>query len=196
MKAGLRLGLARLHWKHCHAFRFAHKPLCPQFRSDLLHIRGIWLCRSCCLLWLGILLGNLLWLAVADTLPPYFIAVYLAMLLFVSLPSLPVAYKSLPRLLRDMLRFGAGLLIAATPFVAIRLSLIAGLLGALYILLFRHFYLRSRRRRSNASCRDCPARNAEVVCEGFRLQTDCLRRYEEEATEYLYAKGYVPPGFG
>ena len=52
-----RLGLARIYWRHCTAFHFAHKPLCAQYRGDLILVRGVWLCRSCSCLWLGIACG-------------------------------------------------------------------------------------------------------------------------------------------
>lgn len=191
-----RLGLARIYWKHCAAFHFAHKPLCAQYRADLLCVRGVWLCRSCTCLWLGIgcgVLGWWTWLAAippAALLPGYLGGLALAMLL-----SLPGCYKRLPRAARDVLRFSGGLCIALAPYIACRVHLWAGLGSIAAILLFRHCYLRSRLRRKLGECRDCPTlRDDSVTCDGFALQRARLSRYQEEATEYLYATGYVPPG--
>ncbi|MCB1218649.1 hypothetical protein KDL44_14795 [bacterium] len=194
MNIRLRLGLARIHWKHSLAFRFAHRPLCPRYRADLLRVRGIWLCRSCCLLWLGIVSGNLIWLLPLPQPSVSYAGGYMAVLATVAILSFPAIYRPLPRLLRDLLRFSAGLLIAATPFVAIRLSLATGIIGAVLILLFRQYYLRSALRRRQRVCTDCPAGVEQPVCDGFSQQVEGLRRYEEEATEFLYTRGYVPPG--
>lgn len=195
MDARRRLGLARIYWRNCAAFHFAHKPLCAQFRSELLRCGPLWLCRSCCWLWLGIAAGSLTWLILSRTAPARLLAAYAILLSATMLLSLPSPYKRLPRMLRDLLRFSAGLCIALAPYIALRVSLWAGLLSILAILLFRHFYLRSSLRRRLSQCRACPAssENGEV-CEGFALQRACLSRYQNEATEYLYQTGYVPPG--
>lgn len=39
---------------HSYTYRFAHKPLCSRFRSDVLNVGGIFLCRSCTMIWLGL----------------------------------------------------------------------------------------------------------------------------------------------
>jgi hypothetical protein len=187
--------LWRIYWKHCAAFHFAHKPLCGQYRADLLHLRGFWLCRSCCLLWLGVALGALswLWLPVLDH--SALLKCYLAGLGLTILFSLPLPYKRLPRAIRDLLRLCGGLSIALAPYIALRVNLWIGLASICAILLFRYCYLRSRLRRSLTQCRSCPAiASPDVICRGFARQHAGLSAYQAEATAFLYASDYVPPG--
>ena len=57
---------------------------------------------------------------------------------------------------------------------------------------FWRIYFRRRRIAKLEACGSCSQLRAGQICEGFAYQAEHLRRYEQAATEYLLAGGYVP----
>ena len=172
-------------WRH----RFAHKPLCDRFARDVLRIGPLHVCRSCTLLYAGIAVGFALWALLPAS--PWALAVGLGAVL---LPSAPPVYTRLPRGVRDVLRFGAGLLLPMTVAVGVGGALAAarGSLAVMWGFWRLYFLLRGARRA--AACNGCPELTAGGICSGFAQQADAFRQYEEAASSMLMSSGQIRSG--
>ena len=108
-----RLFLKALWLKKTHSFYWAHKPLCEKYKEDLLRIKNIHVCRSCCFVYLGVILSSL-FLVFAGSFPTGYGAILLPASLSVTLLlSHPRIYKRLARKLRDGCRFAVGVILVA-----------------------------------------------------------------------------------
>ena len=169
-----------LHFRHGWRYRFAHKPLCDRFAHDVLRIGPLHVCRSCTLLYAGIATGFAAWALLPAS--PWALAAALASVL---LPSAPQVYTRLPRHVRDVLRFGAGLLLPMAVAVGVAGRLIPAL-GALAVMWgFWRLYFHLRLARRATACNGCPELNAGGICSGFAQQANAFRQYEEAASALL-----------
>ena len=173
-------------------FLWAHKPLCPRFTRDVLKIGRLHLCRSCTLAWSGIAASIVsTWLFksyITEYGLPFALTLIAPLLLF----SFPSIYKSLPRIIRDILRFGMGLAIPLTIYISLYINLPAGSILLLILVAFWWYYLHLRKRRKLTECNGCPELSEPRVCTGFTLQAEGVRQYEEDATKILMNSGYKP----
>ena len=188
----------RLAWKwlwlrHSYPFHFAHKPLCEQFRHDVLHVGPVHVCRSCTLAYAGIAAGGLLCGLVHGPLQEVGARLFFALAAVTLALSFPPWYKTYwPRPMRDVLRFALGLVIALCGYLAVSGQLTAGLAGVVLLATMWKVYGVLRGRQKDRACDRCPELTAEGICAGFALQADRIRQYEEAATEMLLASGDVP----
>ncbi|MDM8524016.1 hypothetical protein QUF80_11670 [Desulfococcaceae bacterium HSG8] len=53
-------------------------------------------------------------------------------------------------------------------------------------------YFRERKTRKLKACDNCSEYGKGEICSGFRIQAQRIRRFEEEATEFIINSGYVP----
>lgn len=191
---GLRV---RLLWlKHAWSFNWAHKPLCERFRENVLRIGPLRVCRSCTCVYAGVGLAGGTLLMTMPGVRAWMLAVLVALLATVFAGSMPRVYGTLPRLLRDALRFGAGALFALATYVGLAGSPVAGLAALSLIYAFWRVYFSRRARRKLRECDGCPELCADRICSGFAAQAEHVRAYQREATELLYSNGGAAlPGF-
>ncbi len=175
-----------------YSFLFAHKPLCSHFQEDTILVRGVYLCRSCVITYLGIIAGCII--TPVAGMSAKSISLFLLVLLLVTLPlSHPAIYKKMPRSLRDILRFNLGVIISFSvllpayyheflfPLVVIGISFI-----------FWKFYYKKRSIRKIQFCEKCSEYQTEAICSGYQMQATLIREYEDKATEFKYKTGYIP----
>ena len=124
---------------------FAHKPLCEKYKSDVIKIKKMYLCRSCSFLYLGLLFG-----VFVKTTALFFVVT----LTLTCLLSSGKIYKTFNRKFRDVLRFSLGFLLINTLYFLASLD-IAGFYGVSIILFSRQFYYKKRKSRKLKECSNC-----------------------------------------
>lgn len=192
MGVSARLYLRWLWLARSYPFLWAHKPLCARFREDVLRFGHVHLCRSCLCLYLGLATG--LVLPVAESKPAgdpagWVLGVLLAVTLVLSGPGV---YKKLPRRVRDLLRFALGLSISLWFWRLLAGDVLLSLVLFLITLFSWWRYRGPRVTRKKEACLACAEFTGRGICSGFARQAELIRRYEEEATDYVLATGYVP----
>ena len=172
-------------------FRWAHRPLCARFRSGVIKIRSIHLCRSCICAYCGILTCAIYLILFH---PPSTRAI--TALICLGVPTLamsgPWCYKKLPRALRDILRWTMGAMIALCGYLLICRELIIAVPVAAVLFIFWRVYFKARRKRRLHACEGCEELSIKGICSGCRLQADGVRRYEDTATRLYLASSQVP----
>jgi len=185
----------RLKWlwlRHVYPFYWAHKPLCQSFEEDVLRLGNMHVCRSCFLAYAGIVVTGICCAVFHGEIAPVVVPLFSVLLILTLVLSLPPWYKHLPRAIRDVARTTMGMAIALVGFLTVLGHWIIAPLGAAILIGFWRFYMRLRRRRRQHACDQCSDLHDGVVCPGFSMQTERLRRYEQTATEFLLSTGYVP----
>ncbi len=170
---------------HSRFFRWAHKPLCDHYHHDIIHWGQYHLCRSCTLLWTGLLFGclsGLWWINQAG-------ALLLWNLMFITICaafSWPVFYRNYSRTIRDIIRFFTGFSASCLFIFSGAISWKWGLLSFVILYLSRGLILNKRKRQYNDStCQNCPEYNTEIICSGFRKQAESSREFEILASNYV-----------
>ena len=175
--------------RHTHTFNWAHKPLCERYKSGVLRIGKLYVCRSCLFAYSGILIG----IIAALVYPTHIADLELTRLLFVLVPvvvsSYPRLYKKLPRFSQDILRFVMGGIIGIIPFLLIHRNFISGMTCVFVMGVFWRIYFHQRKIRKLHACDSCPELDLPEICSGFQHQSEAVRLYEIEATELLYRTG-------
>lgn len=195
-RALTRLRERGLWWRHTWTFQFAHGPLCDRHRAGAVRLGAAHVCRSCLALHLAWIVALPVLLGVAPgprTLAGWLIGVSAAVLPL----SWPPLYGRLPRLGRDALRAGAGVLVALTLTAWIqRAWTVAGTASVVLGVGFLA-YARARRQARPHICAGCPELGQPGVCSGYALQAQALRAYEEAASAQAMAawvRSGGPPG--
>ena len=179
-------------WVVCsYRFRWAHRPICGRFRSGVVKVGSVYLCRSCLCAYCGILVCGVLLMVLR---PPAAKAAVALAGLGASVLGLsgPWCYKKWPRGMRDVLRLAMGAVISLCAYLLVCGELIVALAGGGVLLAFWRVYFRMRRRRRLSACDGCEELSAKGVCSGCRLPADGMRRYEEIATGLYLASGRMP----
>ena len=187
-----RLRLKRLWLGHVWTFNWAHKPLCARFREDVVRIRRAYVCRSCLLLYTGLVTGIVLLPVIERPLSFPAVCGGLTLMALTVVLSAPMWYKKWPRCVRDILRFASGLSIAFCFGLLFTGHVAVGIIGAVLMLAFWKVYLHLRGGRKQRACQGCEQLKSGRICAGFAYQAEHIRRYEQAATEYVLAGGYVP----
>jgi len=176
-----------LWWKHTWTFQLAHKPLCSRFHRDVLRLGSLRVCRSCAVMYGSFCVMILAALAV-DVRSVMFpgVATWFTTLVVILL-SAPASYRLASRYARDLLRGAAGMLAAQGALLLVSLEWPYGLgtialLAGAWIVYYR---MERKRARNIDACAGCAEQGVGGVCSGYRYQTSCLRRYEEDATVWL-----------
>ena len=172
-------------------FRWAHRPLCARFRSGTIKIGSIYLCRSCLCAYCGILTCTILLILYQPS-----VTKAVTLLAGLSFPTLtlsgPWCYKKLPRVIRDILRWSMGVMIALCAYLLICRELIIAVPVATVLFIFWRFYFRARRKRRLHACDGCEELAGKGICSGCLLQADGVRRYEDIATRLYLASSQIP----
>ena len=191
---GMRAYKIRLWWLWLacsYRFRWAHRPLCARFRSGIIRLGGLHLCRSCVCAYGGITSCVLL----LALLRPSVAAAGMA-LGGMGIPTLalsgPWCYKKLPRVVRDLLRLAMGAIIALCGYLLLCRELIIAVPIAIVLLIFWMGYFKVRRKQRLHACDGCEELSDKGICTGCRLQAEGVRRYEETATQLYIVSGQTP----
>ncbi len=172
---------------YVYPFYFAHKPLCERFRRDVLRVGHVHVCRSCTLVYAGIVgVGVLCW-PFRGPLRDLSVGLFLVLAGGTLALSFPAWYKYWPRPMRDVLRFALGGLIALCGFLLVSGHFVMGLAAAAGLLATWKMFMILRNRQSACRCGGCPRLSAKRICPGYALQASIIRQYEEAATELLTA---------
>lgn len=190
-----RLHLGALWLAHSWRFRWAHKPLCDRFRREIVRVGPVRVCRSCLMLYAGLAIGILAVALLRAPLRDVGVWLFLACGAVVLPLSAPQVYRYWPRLMRDGLRFLTGVTAALCAYLLLSGQPVVGLAGATALLACWKIYKRIRGRRRERTCNGCPQLTGDNICTGYALQAASARRYEEQATAFLLATGYVPAVF-
>ncbi|MCP4711311.1 MAG: hypothetical protein GY869_22045 [Planctomycetes bacterium] len=178
--------------KHSYRFNWAHKPLCERFRGEYIKIGGVCLCRSCTLVYLAIFFGGLFGVVFHEFLRDVGVAAFIGCGAVTLVFSYPRWYKRWPRLVRDGLRFMLGISIALCGYLLLYGNPVVGLVGGVLLFGLWKVYMRLRNRRKGYACEGCNDLKKSEVCPGYTWQAEFLRQYEQQATEYVVRRGYVP----
>ena len=157
---------------------FAHKPLCELFRKDLFCIKGIYICRSCSFLLLGFSSGilSIIFFDLARYMLYIYLSVFLSGIIFIF--SHPQIYKTLPRSMKDLLRFLLGWTSANLLFLLIfkKLFLFLGIAAFLWILKIIYSGIGSK--IQNKACDKCEEFYKDKLCSGFLPKARLMKKYE------------------
>lgn len=183
----MNLDPLRFRWlrlRHDWWFRWAHDPLCDRLGGGVLRIGRLRLCRSCAVMYAGVVGGAAIGLSVRRVGRwPAAPLVWLGSVAVAGGLSMPAAYRRLDRPAKDAVRGATGVeagLLAALP-LARRWgwsAVLAGVAAAGYRLLTR-----ARAKAKAKACEGCPELELDRVCSGYSQQLVSLRAYERQASE-------------
>lgn len=187
----------RLKWiwlYHTYTFNWAHRPLCDRFKSGVLQVGRLHLCRSCMFAYIGIVLGIFTSLNYSTFIQQIQLIWLLSALSPVIFLSYPTWYKKLPRFIQDALRLTMGIFIGISPFLIIYQNYLSGITTLIVMSVFWWIYFRQRQIRKRHACDKCPELDLPEICSGFKEQAAAIRLYEIQATEFMYKSGRgIPP---
>ncbi len=186
-----RLHIKRLWLGHAWTFNWAHKPLCARFQEDVVRIGRAYICRSCLLVYTGLVMGIVLLLAVGAPLSYPIVCGGATLVVATVVLSAPMWYKKWPRRMRDILRFASGLSISFCLSLLFTGHVAIGIIGTALMLAFWKLYFHLRGGRKRQACDGCQQLEIGQICAGFAYQAEHIRRYEQAATEYLLAEGGI-----
>lgn len=186
----ISIRLKLLWFKKSYSFRWAHKPLCDRYKNDVFHFGKMKICRSCFLLYAGLILSLLQLFFLQPVTSMMYVVSGLAVVTLVM--SYPKWYKKLPRNLRDVLRFSVGWSMGSFAVLSFIFDPLIGLVAFPVFYVFWKVYLAQRKSRKIGECDNCKEVEAGGVCSGFATQAEICREYEEEATGIIMSGNYVP----
>ena len=161
---------------------FVHKPLCEKYVKDSISLLGIiYFCRSCFFLYLGALLGFAIGFGVRLSSTILFALAICT--IFVVIISYPPIYKYNSRLMRDIVRFLAGLLCACLTIYLFRVNLFFCAFEVLFLICIKELY--NKKRNPDKICAGCKELGKNKACSGYRKQTDALLELEENFSKHL-----------
>jgi hypothetical protein len=177
--------LDRLAWG-AHLFhRYAHHPLCSDYRAELVALgRRTRVCRGCALVLAGVSAGLLAGLVLA---PPS-LPTLMASLCLGSVSQLRVGHRRPSKWLSRftpaaLLALSAGSGVAARSSLGLGVSLVA--LGLFALVWWRY----RARTPDRTPCQVCPERTLPVPCRGVRTIVRRERAYQRVASRLLSRAG-------
>lgn len=175
---GARWVVLRRDWP----VRWAHHPLCGRYGHETWRVGHMYLCRGCLSLAAGLFGATVaVW-----TLGASWCLWALALLVLpVLILSWPARYRSLPRVLRDLLRVALGVLIVATTAVLASWPLYAAPLLPLALLAWWRFR-RARTLVQAGRCTGCPELG-RGICSGYQVHAQISRSISAELEARLVA---------
>lgn len=166
-------------YKHFYKFVFLHKPLCPRYKSHTIEIFGLYVCKSCLLLYSGFILTLLIMIFCIKTV--YFSKFYICAILcslIIFLLTCPKIYSKLPKIGKNIIRFFDGVLIAGVLATCFKISIATGFAGILAFIIIRNLY--NKRRTGERICENCEYLGGNKTCTGYEKQKEALLKIEEE----------------
>ena len=158
---------------------FLHKPLCERYRENTLKIFGIYICRSCLLLYSAFILTLMLIIPKIKTIQvdKYFV-LWICGCMLTLIMSYPPLYSKFRRLAKDFIRFYDGIFLASLFVVCFKINIYAGIASLLAFIVIRNIY--NKRRTGDRICKGCEHLNDNTTCLGYREQKEALLKIEEE----------------
>ena len=128
-----------LFYKHFYKFVFLHKPLCERYKDNTLQIFGLYVCRSCLLLYSGFLLALIITILGVKSVQfdKYFYLGCSGFILTFVL-SYPTIYSKFRRITKDFIRFYDGIFLAVFFVVSFKLNLYVGFSSVAVFLIIKH----------------------------------------------------------
>ncbi len=188
----LKIRLYTLWLRWAWPFNWAHHPLCERFDKDVLRLGPLHACRSCVAVYTGIVMTGIacwVWSERLVEINPLWIVVIAGVTVVGSFPRI---YKNVPRIVRDILRGGMGVLIALALALILSGNWPVGIPMTIILALFWYVYFKIRKGRRLRSCEGCPEFTAKGICNGYSLQVARIRCYEEAATDLVEQYGPLP----
>ena len=176
--------------RHDWWFRWAHHPLCARFREEVLRIGRVRVCRSCALLYAGLVAFVLLPLSTGG-LGPWLLPIFYGSTAVVLIPSHPRWYHRYSRGTRDLLRFAAGVWIALLVGLFIEGWYLLGFVNLAAAFLLHRYYGRVRGEKQCGMCDGCPELAAPGICSGYREQATSLRELEEQLSSRAMGRSMI-----
>lgn len=190
-----RVMLTAIRLRYVYPFYWAHHPLCDRFRRDVLRLGRMHVCRSCALVYAGLILTILGCLVYSAEISPVASSLF-ALLVAVTLAgSCPIWYRRWPRPVRDLFRAMLGMTLGLCGFLLTHQFWPLGLTGLIVLLVSYQVYFVLRQAQRLRACDGCLELDQPGICSGCRLKVELTRQYETAATAWLLTDGYVPtPG--
>lgn len=175
------------HWlfyKNFYKFVFLHKPLCPRYESNTIKIFGMYVCKSCLLLYSGFIITLSLLIPKVEYIyfDKYFILFCIGCFL-TFLASYPSIYAKFRPLTKNFVRLYDGIFFAGIFFICFKISLIAGISSIVGFIIFRDLY--NKRRNSRNLCKDCNQLQEGKTCIGYQKQKEALLKIDEEYSNII-----------
>ncbi len=163
---------------------FLHKPLCEKYKDSTLKIFGLYVCRSCLLLYFGLILSMVATLTTikAVNFDKYFF-LGLAGCFLTFLLSYPPIYSRFHRITKDVIRFYDGIFLGAIFVISFKINIIIGLCTIGAFVIFRNIY--NKKRGGERICAGCPELSKQVTCQGYAEQKNVLLEIEEEYSNII-----------
>lgn len=177
-----------LWFKHFGAIAFVHKPLCEHYGPHYFKFKGVYVCRGCFFLWIGIAgaVGGLVF--ALDVLRSFTTGVCAGVLL-VWILSHPTLYARLPKLVC----YGVRILLGASLVVPIGFLLVrewgAGVSLIAIVLVAKFIYGRIRYQSMSRICESCNEYRCKPICSGFNEKYRRIKAYERELEEEIRGQG-------
>jgi hypothetical protein len=187
-----RLTEFKLRIKHSGWFMFAHKPLCSHYQHDIFNLNGIYVCRSCTLVYTAIACSVIFGAAFPQLTLQYQLALPIIILLLTGL-SYPPLYKSHNRFIRDLLRTSLGLSIGFATILILLGSYTISLVSLAFLISLWFVFGQLRQKTKRFKCETCPELHASGICSGYQRQANSLQSYEQAVEENLRQNIQQPP---
>lgn len=159
-------------------FKFAHKPLCESFRNGTTKIFGLYICKGCLNIYLGIIGSFILSKFLITHMNEIYSLYFLVFSLFSFILSIPKYYYGFHHRLKYLLRFFCGLSIGLG-FIFSYYYLLVGPLVLFIALNFLVFSKINRVKRKLNICEGCHE-NGKGICSGFQEQAQAFREMENQ----------------
>lgn len=177
--------LERYLWfKNFYHIIFAHKPLCDRFRSNIIRLKGIYICRGCLFLWFGLFAFSVLnYFCMKDLMIRSFEIVLFAIAAYYSHP---LIYIKIKRWQQDCIRAFLGGIISYVMLLLYESDYILAAIIIVCMIVLRLHYALLRKVLQDSSCNDCFEFNRDKICSGFVKKAEAMKNYEKAITEHIY----------
>ncbi len=172
-------------WELSWRFKFAHHPICTNYRTHFWKVGGLYLCQGCSLVYSSFLI-TLLFLIIFHVilLPAQYLIVGMSLLVSILLIE---KYNANLRFIKRLARVGTGLGLGISFSAFLLYPDLFIKLGGLFVSL-AGFYLFNYIRRTKEKedkCQTCADYQGHKICYGLRLEAEAMRKYSEYASDLL-----------
>lgn len=173
-----------LFYKNFYKFMFLHKPLCPRYKNNTIKIFGIYICKSCLLLYSGFVLT--LCLLIPKVKSVYFDKYFLLFcfgLLLTLMASYPSIYSNFRPITKNFVRLYDGIFLAGIFFICFKINIYAGIMSILGFIFLKNIY--NKKRKSRNLCKNCEQLQEGKTCIGYKEQKEALLKIDEEYSNII-----------
>lgn len=189
-----------LKFRYTYKVMFAHKPLCERFRKNVIKVGNLYICRGCSFIYLGLISSSILLVLFHNInvkIRTYntsnLINTAGILLTFITvLFSYPKIYRKLNRVICDLIRFSLGSIIVCNVYFALFYRCLINISILIILYIIKKNFVKLRAETKLTSCNGCIELNTGGICSGYIIQSEYIRKFEEEATNYLMSISYIP----